>query len=458
MKKILLLMLCIFGLMCELLASEKLATTQNAYAVKIDGQISPPQLFIVKRAIRMASSEGIKILAIDMDTPGGDLDTTLKIMQALRDFDGQTICYINPNAISAGSFIATSCDKIYFSPEGVMGAAEAVNATGSDIDKSMQRKITSFLGAKVRAISGENQRRADVQRAMNDPDFELKIGKKIIKKKGELLTLTAKEASEIIDGKPLLSDGTAKTLADALKLATGDNIKIKSLKITWAEKVAKYISAISPILMGLGFMLIFIDIKSGGFGILGGLGVGVLLIVFVGANLSGIAGYEEIIVFAIGAILVAIEIFFLQGTIFLALIGGALMLGSLAWALGDMLPSRSFDYNSDAFLNGFAQVGMGLIIAITLTALLWKFLPETRFMKNLILQTQKNSDENKADKSDSPIGKIGIALTDFMPSGKVDIDGKIIEATALFGHIRTNDKVEIVGKKDFNFTAKRVDS
>ena len=236
MKKIVLLMLCIFGLMCELLASEKLSTTQNAYAVKIDGQISPPQLFIVKRAIRMASNEGVKILAIDIDTPGGDLDTTLKIMQALRDFDGQTICYINPNAISAGSFIATACDKIYFSPEGVMGAAEAVNATGSDIDKSMQRKITSFLGAKVRAISGENQRRADVQRAMNDPDFELKIGDKIIKKKGELLTLTAKEASQIIDGKPLLSDGTAKTLADALKLASGDKIKIKSLKITWAEK------------------------------------------------------------------------------------------------------------------------------------------------------------------------------------------------------------------------------
>ena len=292
---------------------------------------------------------------------------------------------------------------------------------------------------------------------MNDPDFELKIGDKIIKKKGELLTLTAKEASQIIDGKPLLSDGTAKTLADALKLASGDKIKIKSLKITWAEKVAKYISAISPVLMGLGFMLIFIDIKSGGFGILGGLGVGVLLIVFVGANLSGIAGHEEIIVFAIGAVLVAVEIFFLQGTIFLALIGEALMLGSLAWALGDILPSRNFDYNSDAFLNGFSQVGMGIVIAIILTALLWRFLPETRFMKNLILQTQKNSDENNVDKSESPIGKIGVALTDFMPSGKVEVDGKIIEATAIFGHIHTNDKVEIVGKKDFNFTAKRVD-
>lgn len=443
-------------MMYTLFATESQQTT-TAYAVKIDGQISPPQLFIIKRAIRSAKSENVKVLAIDIDTPGGDLDTTLKIMQALRDFDGKTICYINPNAISAGSFIATACDKIYFSPEGVMGAAEAVNSTGSDIDKSMQRKITSFLGAKVRAISGENQRRADVQRAMNDPEFELKIGDNIIKKKGELLTLTAKEASQIINGKPLLSDGTTKTLLDALKTEVGNDVKIKNLKITWAESVAKYISAISPIIMGIGFMLIFMDIKSGGFGLLGSLGVLALLVVFIGANLSGIAGYEEVIIFVIGVLLVALEIFFLQGMIFPALIGGILMLGSLAWALGDILPSHDFNYNINGLLTGFTQVGMGLGISALLITVLWRCLPETRFMKNMILQTEKNSDTNSVDKKESLIGKVGTAITDFLPSGKVDIDGNIIEATALVGHIRTNDKVEIVEKKDFNFIVKRVD-
>ena len=457
MKKILVIALCVFQTICTLFATQNQQATTNAYAVKIDGQISPPQLYIVKRAIRMAQSDGVKTLVLDMDTPGGDLETTLEIMQALRDFNGKTICYINPNAISAGSFIATACDKIYFAPEGVMGAAEAVNSTGSDIDKSMQRKITSFLGAKVRAISGDNQRRADVQRAMNDPNFELKIGGKLIKKKGELLTLTAKEASQIIDGKPLLSDGTAKTLADALKLELGENVKIKNLKITWAERIAKYISAISPIIMGLGFMLIFLDIKSGGFSLMGGLGVLALLVVFIGANLSGIAGYEEIIVFVIGAILVALEIFLLPGMIFPLLIGIILMVGSLAWALSDILPSKNFDYNFNAILTGFAQVGMGLTISAILITLLWKYIPQTRFMKNMILQTEKNSDRKIDERAESIIGKTGIAITDFMPSGKVDINGTIVEATSIMGHIHANDKVEIVGKKDFNFTVKRVD-
>lgn len=181
----------------------------KVYKVKIDGQISSPQLYILKRAIRAANADGAKILIVDMDTPGGDLDTTIKIMETLENFGGKTICYVNPNAISAGSFIAAACDEIYFSPKGVMGAAEAVNASGADIDKSMQRKLTSFLGAKVRSLNKENPRRAEVQRAMNDPEFELKIGGKVLKKKGELLTLTADEAPPSTTAGRFFQTGTA---------------------------------------------------------------------------------------------------------------------------------------------------------------------------------------------------------------------------------------------------------
>lgn len=87
-------------------------------------------------------------MIVDMNTPGGDLDSTIKIMEELSSFGGMTVCYVNPDAISAGSFIAVACDKIFFSPKGVMGAAEAVNAGGGDIDDSMKRKVTSFIGSE----------------------------------------------------------------------------------------------------------------------------------------------------------------------------------------------------------------------------------------------------------------------------------------------------------------------
>jgi len=432
------------------------AETPKAYAVKIDGQICPPQLCIVKRAIRAAESGGAKLLLLDMDTPGGDLETTLNIMEALRGFRGTTVCYVNKNAVSAGSFIASACDKIFFAPEGVMGAAEAVNAAGGDIDEGMRRKITSFLSAKVRAMNGGNSRRAQVQRAMNDPNFELKIGGKTIKKKGELLTLTAREAEEKIGGAPLLSDGTAKTLAEAAERALGEKASIEVLRITWAESVAKYISAISPLLMGLGFILIFIDIKSGAFGLAASAGLCLLLAVFVGANLSGIAGYEEIIVFAIGAGLVAVEIFLLPGTFIPALLGGALMLGSLAWALGDIIPERGLDYNADGIYRGINQVGLAIICAAAGVALLWRWLPKTPFMKKMVLESAEKSD-NENDGRAIIMGARGVAITDLMPTGKVRVGDDIVEAVALVGHIKENEKIEIAGKKDFNFLAKKLD-
>ncbi len=456
MKKILTALLCVSLCACCVSGAPKDAKKeppQKVYRVKIDGQISSPQVYIVKRAIRVANADGAKILMLDLDTPGGDLDSTVKIMEALGNFKGLTICHVNPNAISAGSFIASACSEIYFAPGGIMGAAEAVNSAGADIDDSMRRKIASFIGAKVRSLNSENHRRSDIQRAMYDPDFELKIGGKTLKKKGELLSLTAKEAAEIVGGKPLLSNGTAKDAAEILKAKSLENPEITDVEITWSETAAKYISAISPILIGLGFLLVFIDVKSGGFGLLSGIGACALLIVFVGANICGAAGHEGIIFFILGAALVAVEIFVFPGLFFPALIGAALIVGSLAWALGDIWPERGFEYNLDGFLGGLFEVAAGIAVSAAAIAAIWKFLPSSSFAQKLVL----NKTEEKQETSE-PVkkGDVGIAVSALMPSGRIDVGGKIVEATSAFSHIPSGAKVEVVGKKDFNFLVKEV--
>ena len=458
MKKIAVFALCVF-LQIVFFSANVCGQSAEAkvYKVKIDGQISSPQLYILKRAIRAANADGAKILIVDMDTPGGDLDTTIKIMETLENFGGKTICYVNPNAISAGSFIAAACDEIYFSPKGVMGAAEAVNASGADIDKSMQRKLTSFLGAKVRSLNKENPRRAEVQRAMNDPEFELKIGGKVLKKKGELLTLTADEAAAVYDGRPLLSNGTADGVADILKKNRERRRALKTCgsKNNMVGNRGTKSSRQFPILMGLGFLLIFMDIKSGAFGILGGIGICALLTVFIGANLCGLAGHEEILFFVSGVAFVCAEIFLFPGLIFPSLIGAVLIVGSLAWALGDIWPSRGFEYNFDGFVNGILSVFYGLAIAAACIAALWKFLPQSALLKRLVLNPTSAAAKKDGGRETAK-GAQGVALVALMPSGRIEVDGKILEATAEFGHIAAGEKIEIVGKKDFNFIVKKL--
>jgi membrane-bound serine protease (ClpP class) len=111
--------------------------------------------------------------------------------------------------MSAGAFISATTQEIWFAPMGVIGAARPVTSTGQDIDETMKLKIVSYLKARVRAISEGKGYRGQVISAMIDKDYELKIGDVVIKPKGELLSLTASEASKTYGDppQPLLGGG-----------------------------------------------------------------------------------------------------------------------------------------------------------------------------------------------------------------------------------------------------------
>ncbi len=436
-------------------------------AVRIDGAISTPQVSIIRRAVREANGTNAKFLVVDLNTPGGDLESTLEIMRALKNFKGQTVCYVNSDAVSAGSFIAISCDKIFFSPEGVMGAAEAVSATGGDIDESMRRKITSYMAAKVRAANSGDTRRANVQRAMNDPDFELRLGTKILKKKGELLSLTAREACELFDGRPLLSDGICANLDELVKKLGEGHKKLYNIRITWADKLSNYFAVISPLLIGGGLLLLFMEIKSGAFGVLGALGVGLLLSAFFGARLSGLAGYEPILLFIFGLSLISLELLFFPGLMLPSMVGALAVLASLVWALSDIWPEKGWNYNLEGVYAGMTQVGVGVLISIAGVALLGSFLRKGSFWDRLVLdQTAVSKDSHgsavHAENSepcgkDDILGAVGECVSDLVPSGVVRVDGKLVEAQSLFGTIAKGGRVKIVSKKDFNFLVKKLD-
>ena len=489
-------------------------------AVKIDGEISPPQLSILKRAVREAEESGAKVLLIDMDTPGGELHVALEMMKALSDFGATTACYVNPDAISAGSLIAAACDKIYFSPRGVMGAAEAVSADGSDIDESMSRKIISYLGAKVRSFNGGNSRRAQIIRAMNDPDFELEIAGKILKKKGELLSLTAKEAAETLEGAPVLSNGTAPNVAAAAAKAAGvgnpGEITLSFVKITQAEKLAKYASQVSPLIIGLGLFLIFMDLKSGGFGLLATIGLCAMLAVFAAANLSGIAGYEEAVVFGAGALMIIAELLFLPGAMFLAIPGAILAICALAWAMAGIIPDQGLEYNAANLAWGFAKLALSVPVALLLIAAFGGLVKKSPLWGSIILKPANpdarapspfdnldaraqfaaastshspegfpsNSPGDSASDSDSgsasatgsnsgstsgsshssnfssssasPAALVGVCITDLSPSGQIRIGDNTFDAVSQFGHIPRGTKVKVVAKKDFNLSVKKI--
>lgn len=449
-------------------APDSAGTKTPVYILPVQGQITTPTFYILNRGLKLAQENGVKTVIIDMDTPGGGLGPTLKIMEALSKFDGEVYTFIDPEAISAGAFISIATDRIYFSPDAIIGAAEAVSSTGQEIPEGMQRKINSYIQAKVRSMTEDYRYRGDVMRAMSDPNYELKIGDKVLKEEGELLSLTASEAMEQYGDppEPLLGAGIYDSIDDLLDSVIGaDAYEVRSFEVTWSESLAHYLNVIAPILLGAGMLLLFVEFKTPGFGIFGIGGIILLAVVFISSHIAGLAGYEAILFFFLGILLILVELFLLPGLIFPAVIGLALVLGSLVWAMSDIWPDEPIDWSGDLFLLPMLNLVLGVFIAIVGAIFVVRFLPRTWVWNKLVLQSAVGDPpprpHGSPDTGDAPaqtpsgwpdIGSEGIAATDLFPNGQVEIGGKRYEAKTRLGMLDHGTRIRVTGYQDFSLT------
>ncbi|WPJ94256.1 hypothetical protein SH580_12505 [Coraliomargarita algicola] len=288
----------------------------DVYVIPITGAINKPNLYILRRGLKEAITNQVDMVLLDMDTPGGRVDYTIEMMEMLAKFDGITATFVNPDAISAGSFIASATQEIYFAPQGKMGASAVIQGGGQDVPETARMKMESYLRANIRSITEDYPFRSDVLRAMLDAEFELKIGDEVIKPAGELLTLTAREAMReyaLPDAapQPLLASGIYDSVDALLDARLGpDQYQIKDFHITYSEVLAKWMNTFAPGLLGIGLLALFFEFKTPGFGIFGIAGIVLLGIFFISQYIAGLAGNEAILFFALGVLLVLIELFF----------------------------------------------------------------------------------------------------------------------------------------------------
>ncbi|MDI1334812.1 MAG: NfeD family protein [Lacunisphaera sp.] len=431
------------------------------YVIPVRDEINKPTLFILRRGLKEAIEQKADAVVLDMNTPGGELGVTFEIMEALGKFPGLTMTFVNKEAMSAGAFISASTAEIYFTPNGVIGAAAPVLSTGGDVDKTMKQKIVSYLRARMRANSEGKGYRGQVISAMIDEDYELKIGDKVLKPKGELLSLTATEALEKYGEPPqaLLGAGKAADIEALLNTRFGANgYEVRNFKVTWSEELAQYLTAFSPVLMGLGLLALFIEFKLPGHGVFGVIGAVLLAVVFFGSYVAGFSGHEPVLVFALGLLLVAVEVFFFPGVAIVAMAGLGLMLGSLVWAMTDLWPGQPLTvaWSGDAFVTPLQNLGLGLVLSLVLGAALLRFLPKGWMWDKMVVgstiggaaQIAGVSQEDAAAVG-SLIGQRGVAVTVLRPSGQVEIAGRRYEATVEIGAVDAGDAVVVRGRNDF---------
>ena len=437
----------------------------SVYVIPITDAISKPNLYILRRGLKEAIANKVDMVILDMDTPGGRVDYTIEMMEMLARFDGITATYVNDDAISAGSFIAAATQEIYFSPTGKIGASAVITGGGQDVPETARLKIESYLRANIRVVTEKYPYRAEVIRAMLDADFELKIGEEVIKPAGELLTLTAAEATRAYGEPPtpLLGKGIHASIDKLLDARFGaGNYEIRDFNVTYSEKIAKWMNSFAPVLLGIGMLMLFLEFKTPGFGVMGIGGIVLLGVFFASQYIAGLAGSEPVLFFVLGIVLVLVELFFFPGTLVFALSGLALIFGSLFWAMIDFWPDEPLRLSPGRLAEPMVNLVFGLSLAALGVFLCGRLFKGSWLERHLVLEEAAggSGEAVRQERAASlPVaGAEGAAVSDLFPSGRVEIDGARYEARSALGPINHGARIRVRRSSDFGLVVEEVET
>jgi membrane-bound serine protease (ClpP class) len=428
------------------------ASTQTVWVVEIREDITRNTTFLIRRALREAEAGNASAVVLDMETNGGQVDATEEIIKLLEHSPVKTYTFVNPKAFSAGAFIASATDQIYMTPGSVIGAATPVMlAPGAGVQalpRSYEEKITSAMRALIRSTAQAKGHNPDVFEAMVDADLGLKVDGKEICPKGKLLTLTNEEAAREygLPPRPLLSSGTVKDLPALLSKLGLEQAQVVHVKPYGFEVLGRWISVISPLLILVGFLAIWMELKTPGLG-LGAVGAAIAFgLFFLGYFAAGLAGWEEVALFIAGAVLLALEIFVIPGFGAAGIAGIALIAAALLLAMVERWPGHAWP-DWPQWQAAFTRLGLGLGGALVVGAWLVRWLPKTSVFQRLELSTTlKTADGYTATPPPAKLspGAAGVAQTVLRPAGKGRFGDQLVDVVTQGEFIGKDERIKVV--------------
>lgn len=437
----------------------------RVYVLPIREDIMPPLVYVVRRGVKEAMEAKADALILDMNTDGGRVDVTEEIIEIISKFKGPTFTYVNDRAFSAGAFISVATQKIYMAPQSVIGAAAPIMLSpgGTGVEKmpdTVEAKMTSAVRALVRVQAEKNGHNIDVIEAMIDKTKELKIGDEVLNKEGNILTLTDRQAAKEYGDPPkaLLSSGTVETL-DALLAQLGyAGAQRVEIKPTGAEKLGIWINTIAPLLLIIGIVGIYIEFKTPGFGLPGIIGIAAFAIYFLGGYVAGLSAAGWVLVFIVGVILVALELFVFPGTLIAGIIGAVLMLVALIMGMVDMYPGAPLLPTFPDLQDSLRDISVAVVVSFVIGLILAPFLPKTPFFRQLVSQTASGVSSVAAleAQQEARVGQFGVAISQLYPGGKARFGDQLLDVVTRGEMVEKGRTVKIIGHNGPNAVVEEV--
>ena len=393
------------------------ASPTTVEVLTVDGTIVPVIADYIDRGISQAEENGATVCIIELNTPGGLLDSTDKIVTKIMNARVPIVVYVSPVnawAASAGTFITLSAHIAAMAPATTIGAAHPVSAGGEEIPEDQMKKIVEFSAKWMRTIAEE--------RGRNMEEAELAVT--------ESKSFTGVDALEynLID---LRADNLESLIAQIdgweVTLASGEEVIIDTADYVQTRNemnaIEKFLQTLSDpniayILFTLATIGLITEISNPGMvfpGVAGG--ISLLLAFYSLGVLNAYWGGIALILLAMG--LFVAEYF---TTSFGLLTAG----GAIALIIGSLI---LFSHSPGI------EVSKGLIAGVTAGVIAFAV-----FVVGAIIRGQRR---RKATGAEGMIGKIAIAKTPLDPTGTVLTHGELWTAASEGSRVAPGEEVII---------------
>ena len=391
------------------------------YRIRLDQDIDSSSQRLVTLGLEKAREAKADYVLLDLDTYGGAVNAADSIRSAILRYEKPVVAFVNMQAASAGALISIACDSIYMKTGSSIGAATVVNQSG----EVMPDKYQSFMRGMMRSTAQANGRDPHVAESMTDT--------------ANVLSLTPTEAIAVG-----FCEGICEDEYEVAQKVTGDNsFVIKNMEddMTWLDKLIQFL--LNPLLQSIFMMMIiggiFVEIRTPGIGLPLVTAIVGALLYFAPAYIGHLAQSWEIVLFVVGLILIAAEIFVLPGFGVCGISGILAVVVALSFSMVDNL--ELFHWDGSLNLRPIIQP-LGIVILSATAAVfgsVWlvRKLYDTRSFDHIALRQEMKADQGftgVVSGLESLVGESVTVFTDMRPGGKViTAEGRILEASLKFG-------------------------
>ena len=391
---------------------------QPIHILTVNGSINPTTYDYLKHGIEYATTKNAQAVIIEMNTPGGLLQSTRDIVSLFLNSKIPIVVFVSPQgsrAASAGVFITMAAHIAVMAPGTNIGAAHPVNSQG-EMDSVMSGKVTNDAAAFIRSISEKRNRNVVWAEDAVRHSVALTETEALDKNVIDFIAANRSALLDSLDGRSIIIE------KDTLTLNTKNSVA-EDHRMNWQYEMLNLLSDpnISYILFLIGIYGIFFELYNPG-SVFPGVAGAIAIILALYSMQTLPLNYAGLALIIVGIILFILEIK-------IASYGLLSVGGAVALFFGSIML-----YQNDQPMQ-FVEVSLTVIIPLVIVTTLF-----FAFVIGAGLKAQRR----KVDSGEQGmIGAEGIAMTLLNPAGQVRVQGEIWGAESEEGKITKDAKIVV---------------